>query len=122
MGTLKTTLKVESTDLFPTPVSFTTVNNNAITANLSGFTTLTVGTGGQAIATTTIAVPNAFLYVAAPSTNTDAIIIDADGTDFATLEAGDVGFFPIGDNATSVVYTASAALATQTLNYYVGTR
>ena len=121
MGTLKTTLKVESTDLFPTPVSFTTVNNNTIGANLSGFTTLAVSTI-QAIATTTIPVPNAFLYVSAPSTNTDAILLGVGAVIFATIEAGDVGFFPIGDNATAVTYNATAASGTQSLNYYIGTR
>ena len=37
MGTLKSTLKLESTDLFPTPVSFTKINNNTVAGNFSGF-------------------------------------------------------------------------------------
>lgn len=120
MGTLKTTLKVESTDLFPAPVSFTTVNNNAIGANLSAFTTISVN---AATTMATLPAANAFLYVASPSTNTDGITIavGAGGTIFATIQPGDVGFFPLGDGA-GFLLEADVLSGTQVLNYYVGTR
>lgn len=122
MGTLKTTLKVESTDLFPTPVNFTTVNNNTISASLSGFTSITVATTDTPIAT--IPAGGAWFYFASPSTNTQNITLSIDGTPdvpFVVIQPGDVGFIPLGD-AVGFVLEANATTSAQVLNYYVGTR
>jgi hypothetical protein len=124
MGTLKTTLKVESTDLFPTPVSFTTVTNNTISANLSGFTSITVATSDTALAV--IPAGGAWFYFASPSTNTQNITLSLDGVGalgadvpFAIIKPGDVGLIPFG---TANTIEANATTSAQVLNYYVGTR
>lgn len=77
MGTLKTTLKVESIDLFPTPVSFTKVNDNAIVLGASTFATLQLAAGLNTIST--IPAGNAFLYVSAPASNSGAVEISLPG-------------------------------------------
>lgn len=125
MGTLKTTLKVESTDLFPTPVNFTTVNNNSI-GSPSNFVAVSI-TNGSAIAVATLgaASTGGYLYLQAPSTNTDNIIISENVGNQIVIELlpGDVGFVPIGDNAgTGLVYEADTAAGVQVLNYYFGAR
>ena len=122
MGTLKTTLKVESTDLFPSPVSFTTVTNNAITANLSGFTSITVATADTALAT--VPAGGAWFYFSSPSTNTNNITLSINGAPdvpFAVIKPGDVGLIPLGDGA-GYTLEANATSSSQVLNYYVGTR
>jgi len=120
MGTLKTTLKVESSDLFPTPVSFTNVNNNSIGATISSFTTIAVS---GAITLATIPASNAYLYVSAPLTNTQDIVlkVGVGGTTFASIAPGNVGFFPIGNNS-GYTLQANTASGTQYLNYYIGSK
>ena len=126
MGTLKTTLKVESTDLFPTPVSFTTVNNNSINGTYSGFTTLTV-TGGTAVTLSPVApgVVGCYLYVSAPSTNTENIILSEATTSvvFGQLLPGDVGFFPIGDGTGfNLDADTESGTGSAVINYFIGLR
>jgi hypothetical protein len=123
MGTLKTTLKVESTDLFPTPVSFTTVNNNTIGGSYSGFNTITI-TGGTAVTLdiVTPGVDGCYFYAAAPSTNTETVIITITGGDtFAQLAAGDVSFISLGDG-TGFDFEADtlSGSGTAALNFFVG--
>ena len=122
MGTLKTTLKVESTDLFPTPVSFTTVNNNSIGANLSAFTSISIA-NGAGVTLASLPAAGAFIYVAAPSTNTDDVTIaESNGGQIViTVKPGDVGFVPVGDG-TGFDLIGDTVAGTQVLNYYVGTR
>ncbi len=122
MGTLKTTLKVESTDLFPTPVSFTTVNNNAIGVNLSAFTNISIA-NGAGVTLASIPAAGAFLYVAAPSTNTAGVTIaESNGSQIViTVEPGDVGFIPVGDGV-GFDLIGDTVSSTQVLNYYIGTR
>ena len=129
MATLKTTLKVESTDLFPTPINFTKVNNNAIGATYSTFTSITVGTSTvtlQAVPTSGAVLTAAYVYAFAPSTNTGSISLSAIspaalGTGFCLLAPGDVAFFPYGDGtAASIALTAIATAAGQQLEYFIG--
>lgn len=122
MGTLKTTLKVESADLFPTPVSFTTVNNNAIGVSLSSFNNITIA-NGAGLTLASIPVAGAFLYVAAPSTNTDGVTIAENGGSaiVITVQPGDVGFIPVGSGS-GFDLIGDTVSGTQVLNYYIGTR
>ena len=78
MGTLKTTLKVESTDLFPAPVSFTKINNYSIYPGISSFTSFSIHNDPVfALPTKIIDIPafNSFtsestvFYISAPLTN-----------------------------------------------------
>ena len=57
MGTLKSTLKLESTDLFPTPVSFTKINNNTVAGNFSGFNAQEITAGPAANLNLQVLVP-----------------------------------------------------------------
>jgi len=119
MGTLKSTLKIESTDLFPTPVSFTVVNNNSVNGDFSGFNTIEVSaatgggtgankldaTGGSKLNITNIT-SSAYIYAQAPTTNTANVhLCMVDGSTagpgyatvsetFAILAPGDVIFMP----------------------------
>ena len=69
MGTLKSTLKLESTDLFPTPVSFTVVNNNVVNGTFSGFNTVVCGTANTQLNIATIDGTGAYLYAQSVSSN-----------------------------------------------------
>jgi hypothetical protein len=126
MSTLKTTLKVESTDLFPTPVNFTKVNNNTVGAAYSTFTTVTVGTG---LVTLSGVVPSAdaYVYLSAPSTNTVAIQVGnntvSSSTGFINLAPGDVAFFPYGDGSgASIALEAISTVAAQQLEFFIGNK
>jgi hypothetical protein len=125
MGTLKTTLKVESTDLFPTPVNFTTVNNNSITIGSSNFVSVAVANGTPVtVADLSTYTSGGYLYVQSPSTNTDNILIQENGgpTVYVELIPGDVGLIPLGDNGAGLVIEADTVSGTQTLNFYFGSR
>lgn len=123
MGTLKTTLKVESTDLFPTPVSFTTVNNNGVNGTFSGFNTLVVGTAGTQLNIAQLDTP-AYVYAQAPTTNGTAIYLQEDATSvtFSVLAPGDVIFFSFGTTAgtPSANLVALTSGGTASLNYFIG--
>jgi len=128
MGTLKTTLKVESTDLFPTPVSFTVVNNNNISGNFNGFNTVALTTSPSTLNVATIDGTGCYLYLQSPSTNADAIAVGYAGQsniagDTGTLvylSPGDVAFVPVGVGATAADIEAFAASSTATLYFFIG--
>ena len=128
MGTLKTTLKVESTDLFPTPVSFTVVNNNAVNGTFSGFNALICGSAATKLNIATIDGTGAYLYLQSPSANTIPVLIGYTGQgasvgDTGTLvylSPGDVAFMPVGIGATCADIVAFTASGTAALNYFFG--
>jgi len=123
MGTLKSTIKIESTDLFPTPVSFTVVNNNAVNGTFSGFNNVIAGTAGVQLNLAPIDTATAYVYAQAPTTNGTAITIEEDATNvvFAVLEPGDVAFFPYGTStAGGDNLVARTAGATAALNFFIG--
>jgi len=122
MGTLKTTLKVESTDLFPTPVSFTNVNNNTVAGTFSGFNNVVCSTAATTLNLGTI---DSACYVYAQNATTSGTAIwlqEAGGTVFAVLAPGDVAFFPYGDGVFSPAANLEAVTAggTASLNFFVG--
>ncbi len=124
MGTLKTTIKVESTDLFPTPVNFTVVNNNVVAGTYSGFNNATI-TGGSPIQLN-LATPGAsgaYVYLQSPSTNTETVTVaeTAGPTIFAQLAPGDVAFLPIGDGfGFDIEANTLSGSGTAVLNFFVG--
>jgi hypothetical protein len=87
MGTLKTTLKVESTDLFPTPVNFTKINNNSIILGSSSFSTVQLSAGTNTLAS--IPAGNAFMYLAVPDSNTGSVTLSAASGGGGTVDAFD---------------------------------
>jgi hypothetical protein len=127
MGTLKTTIKVESSDLFPTPVGFTKINENLIAGNFSGFNMIEPAVGP---ATTQLNLADidssVYVYAEAPTTNVGNITIyneNAAGGDgpiqICTVAPGDVFFFHYLGTESLV---ASAANATDKLMYFLGER
>ena len=123
MGTLKSTIKIESTDLFPTPVSFTVVNNNTVNGSFAGFNNVVAGTAAIALNIAPIDTV-AYVYAQAPTTNGTAVYLREAGanTIFAALAPGDVSFFPYGNTGTGVSFNLEAATdgGTAQLNYFVG--
>ena len=124
MGTLKTTLKVESTDLFPTPVSFTVVNNNAVNGSFSGFNNIVANSSAPINLNIASVVGGvAYVYLQAPTTNGTAVYIQEVGTPyvFAVLAPGDVAFFPYGQTAGGGAdIQATTPGGTAQLNFFVG--
>lgn len=124
MGTLKSTIKIESTDLFPTPVSFTVVNNNAVNGTFSGFNNIVAGTAGVQLNLAAINTATAYLYAQAPTTNGTAVRLatgTAGGPAFAVLAPGDVAFIPYGQTAGGgddlFALTTSGTAA---INFFIG--
>ena len=133
MGTLKTTLKVESTDLFPTPVSFTNVNNNGINGNFNGFNTVTIAAGASAaLNSSVIDATGAYLYLQSPATNGTGIAVGYSGQTAATtgfgggtgsliyLSPGDTAFVPVGMGVTAANIHAWCPGGTATLYFFIG--
>lgn len=122
MGTLKSTLKLESTDLFPMPLSFTKINNNLIEGSFSGFISIHAGTVAKTLNISSFASTVSYVYFEAPDTNTVPVLVQVTGgTPFAVLNPGDVAFFPYGDGtATPDDLQALTASGTAVLNYFIG--
>jgi len=122
MGTLKSTIKIESTDLFPTPVSFTVVNNNAVNGTFSGFNNVIADNSGITLNLTTIDSATAYVYAQAPTTNGTAVsIAEVGGNVFAVLAPGDVAFFPYGQTAGGGAdLEALTTGGTAAINFFIG--
>jgi hypothetical protein len=121
MGTLKSTIKIESTDLFPTPVSFTVVNNNAVNGSFAGFNNLYASVTPTTLNIASIDTGIAYVYAQAPTTNGTAVYISDSSSVFAVLAPGDVAFFPYGQTvAGGTDIQASTPGGTAQINYFVG--
>jgi hypothetical protein len=124
MANLKVTIKIESTELFPSPVNQTSVHNLIVNGTFIGFTKLQLDTTPTKINQGAINGPSlsAYLYVMAPLTNLQTVFIKK-GTDiepFIKLLPGDFAFIPYGAQ-TSVedlsAYTAGAGAAS--IHYFI---
>jgi hypothetical protein len=122
MSTLKSTLRIESTDLFPTPVLFTVTNLNAVNGSFSGFTNLTISAtpivlniapiNGTALA--------AYCYFKNNDT-VDNIYVGRTGQDaFLSLAPGDVSLISYGGTATAGDLYAYTGTGTAVLSYFIG--
>jgi len=102
MGTLKSTIKLESTDLFPTPVSFTQINNNTVEGNFSGFNTVDVSSSPITLNIAPIDTAVAYVYFQAPLANSVPVMVQDSNSlsPFIVLAPGDVAFFPYGQSIT----------------------
>jgi len=124
MSILKTTLKVESTTLFPTPTALTNVNNNAEIAD-SNFGKIAVNHLTPAyLVTGDLGAKGTFLYVKASVTNGPEIAVNIYGDDaetpVVTVFTGDTGFIPV--TATQGKLYAKTTYGTANLEYFVGSR
>jgi hypothetical protein len=132
MSTLKTTIKVESTDLFPTPVNFTVINNNTIGGDTSGFNYTVIGAATVTLNLTPVTpcvsatnVGGAYVYLKAKSSNTAQIFIDnvtpvAPAASPIVLGPGDVAFLRVGNITGASNYYAISTAAGQELEYFLG--
>ena len=129
MATLKSTLKIESTDIFPTPINFTQVNNNTVSGDFTGFNTVDVtATASTLNFLGTISATGAFVYVQAAGSNLNPVYLGPSGfvttAGIVKLYAGDVAFFPYGDSsgAAADIQARCAAGETGTISFFVGER
>jgi hypothetical protein len=124
MSILKTTLKVESTTLFPTPTAFTNVNNNAEIAD-SNFGKIAVNHLTPVyLVTGELGAKGTFLYVKASTTNGPEIAVNIYGenseTPIVTVFTGDTGFIPV--TAIQGKLYAKTTYGNANLEYFVGSR
>jgi hypothetical protein len=122
MGTLKSTLKLESTDLFPTPVSFTKINNNLVEGQFSGFISIVASTMPKKLNISDIDTGIAYVYLESPITNNVPVLVQVSGGSvFCVLNPGEIAFLPYGqdtlggDDLEAVTLTGTA-----TLQYFIG--
>ena len=127
MSTLKSTIKLESTDLFPSPISFTVVNNNVVNGDYSSFSTVTVGTAAQTLNVHDIdgTSGSAYCYFSTPETNAVPVFVGfgTTGAAFIRLAPGDVAFLPIGEEtspATDLV--AYTLVSSASISYFIGNK
>jgi hypothetical protein len=122
MSTLKTTLKIESTTLFPTPVSFTVTNLNTVDGSFSGFINLAVTPTPTIL--NIVPINGTALAAYCYFKNTDAdenIYIGRTGQDaFLSLAPGDVSLISYGGTAAAANLYAYTGTGTAVLSYFIG--
>jgi hypothetical protein len=126
MPTLKSTIKLESTNLFPSPVSFTVVNENAVNGDFSSFNTLTVNTNAQTLNIHEIdgTSASAYCYFSTPTTNAVPVFVGfgTTGDSFLRLAPGDVAFLPVGGEVTTEDLVAYTLVSSGSLNFFIGNK
>ena len=123
MGTLKSTLKLESTDLFPTPVSFTKINNNTVEGQFSGFISIVATTIAKKLNISDINTGIAYVYLESPLTNNVPVLVQAGvaGSVFAVLNPGEIAFLPYGQTTLGGLDLYALTLTgNATLQYFIG--
>jgi len=122
MSTLKSTLKIESTDLFPTPVTFTVTNNNTVAGSFSGFTNLTVTTTPTVLNIVPINGTALAAYCYFKNNDaTDNVYIGRNSEDaFLSLAPGDVSLISYGGTAAAANLYAYTGTGTAVLSYFIG--
>lgn len=124
MSTLKTTLKVESTTLFPNSVAINTVTTTAEIAD-SNFGKISVNHETPTyLVTGDVGANGTILYVKAPSTNSSEMVVNVYGEDSETpitsLYAGDSGIITV--TAAQGKLYAKTTYGTANLEYFCGSR
>jgi hypothetical protein len=127
MATLKTTVRIESPDLFPQVINFTNIATNQINGSFNGFNTITVELTDTKLNSGLIdgVSKTAYCYFSAPLTNLQTVLIRK-GTDidaFIKLAPGDIAVLPYGSMvATDNLYAYIPAVGSATLTYFIGER
>lgn len=133
MGTLKTTLKIESTTLFPTPVNFTVINNNTVEGSFSGFNSVIVNSStGTQMNLGVIDGASGYAYLYARNSGSTGIINlytedpSSPGATayFSKLYPQDIAFLPYSseDNSVRNLYADCTGSSTAALEYFIGER
>lgn len=124
MGILKTTVRVETNDIFPAPINFAKLSLNKVQgafstfgqANCDPITPFTLNLGP-------INTGVSLIYAEAPSTNVAPIYLSeaVSGNVFVVLYPGQVSVFPYGQNASggADIQALSAGPGANVLNYIV---
>jgi hypothetical protein len=122
MSTLKSTLKIESTDLFPTPVSFTVTNLNSVDGSFSGFTNLTASTAPIVLNIAPINGTGLAAYCYFKNNDaTNKVYVGRTGQDaFLSLAPGDVSLISYGGTAAAADLYAYTGTGTAVLSYFIG--
>ena len=122
---LKTTIKLESSTLFPNNVLQTQVFNLYINGTFAGFNKMVVGTTPTKLNASDIngTSLSAYLYVSAPATNLQTVFIKQTGASepFAKLAPGEFAFLSYGGELTTpdiMAYTPGAGFAE--IHYFIG--
>ena len=123
MATLKSTLRIDSSDLFPSPISFTVINNNTIDGSFSGFQTIDVNTTQQKL---NIAAINgsalaAYCYFSNSTSSASTVFVGRTGQEaFLSLAPGDVSLISYGGTGTAGDLYAYTATGTGILSFFIG--
>lgn len=134
MPTLKTTISLASTTLFPIPVNMSVPVLETIDGSHTGFQTVVIGSAAIATLYTSTGIAGVsgvtYFYAQAPVTNTDAVTIRLTRTDdgnvncdIATLNPGDIMYTPIAaSDATSTIISAlnNSAIDAANLSFFYG--
>lgn len=125
MATLKTTVRIESPDLFPQVINFTNIATNQINGSFNGFNTITVELTDTKLNSSAIngVSKTAYCYFSAPLTNLQTVLIrkGVDTDAFIKLSPGDIAVLPYGSMiATGDIFAYIPAIGTATLTYFIG--
>lgn len=125
MSTLKTTVRIESPDLFPQVINFTNIAINQINGSFNGFNTITVELTDTKLNSGTIdgVSKTAYCYFSAPITNLQTVLIKKgiDTDAFIKLAPGDIAVLPYGSMiAATNLYAYIPAIGNATLTYFIG--
>jgi len=123
MSILKSTLKIESTDLFPTPVSYTVVNFNSVEGNFSGFQNLDLTTVGQKLNIAPIngTSLSAYCYFKNDSASASTAYVYRLGEEsFLSLAPGDVSLLSYGGITATADLYAKTNSGTAKLSFFIG--
>lgn len=131
MSTLKTSINLSSTTLFPTPVNFTKAVTENISGGNNGFSSVEISAASSQMLFSTDSNANGsvlYFYAETPTTNPAAIdlSISYDQTTlyFARLNPGDVIYMPLwADVSGGIEVTADNGIGgTSIIQYFIGTR
>jgi hypothetical protein len=129
MSTLRTTISLASTTLFPTPVSFTKIVNESVNGYHNGFQQITIGDGNTSTlySSSTPAGNTGVVYFYAESlaanTTTINLLISVNGGDrtyFGRIIPGDVLYFPLWAMTSIEIFAENGEGAPAALSFFVG--
>ncbi len=125
MGILKTTIALQSNDIFPYSVAFGKASYNQIQGDYSTFGKVETNSFTAVVLNAaSLASGVAYIYLEAPSTNATPIYVrdSISGTVFCVLYPGSIGMLPYAQTAISAndIEAISAGPGANELNYFIG--